>query len=213
MSTPLISALAALFGVILGQLLSRSNEYNKWLRTEQHLACSRLLEASETLHMQQTMEVNTQRFVQQKFDELVQALPASTRAVIREHADIASGRPLEEEEFNALLPQVQRILRGNPDLPASLRSKLDESLGREGKTTLTDLAAAAERLRAALESVRLVCPTKIIKKAEVLVLVSVELSASDDSSWKVISRRFDACRSEFVTEVRRRLMGRRRFQK
>lgn len=47
METTIISAVAALAGVLLGSLLSRSGEYRKWLRTERHRAATELLAAGE----------------------------------------------------------------------------------------------------------------------------------------------------------------------
>ena len=44
-----ISAVAALAGVLLGQALARSGEYRKWLRTERHRACAEMLAAGEAL--------------------------------------------------------------------------------------------------------------------------------------------------------------------
>lgn len=44
-----ISAIAALAGVALGQLLARSGEYRKWLRAERHKAAAELLAAGEAM--------------------------------------------------------------------------------------------------------------------------------------------------------------------
>lgn len=42
-----ISAVAALAGVVLGQLLARGGEYGKWLRQERQGAAAELLAAGE----------------------------------------------------------------------------------------------------------------------------------------------------------------------
>lgn len=44
-----ISAIAALAGVALGQVLARGGEYRKWLRSEQHKAAAELLAAGEAI--------------------------------------------------------------------------------------------------------------------------------------------------------------------
>lgn len=49
MSAAVVSAIAALSGVGLGQLLARSAEYRKWLRSERHAAARDLLAAAEAL--------------------------------------------------------------------------------------------------------------------------------------------------------------------
>jgi hypothetical protein len=49
MDAVVISAVAALAGVVLGQLLARSGEYGKWLREERHRAAAELLAAAEAL--------------------------------------------------------------------------------------------------------------------------------------------------------------------
>ena len=49
MDAVIISAIAALAGVLLGGVLSRSGEYRKWLRAEQHKAATELLAAGEAL--------------------------------------------------------------------------------------------------------------------------------------------------------------------
>jgi hypothetical protein len=48
MDSTVVSAGAALGGVLLGQVLARSGEYRKWLRTERHKAASEMLAAAET---------------------------------------------------------------------------------------------------------------------------------------------------------------------
>jgi len=47
MDSTIVSAGAALGGVLLGQVLARSGEYRKWLRTERHKAASEMLAAAE----------------------------------------------------------------------------------------------------------------------------------------------------------------------
>jgi hypothetical protein len=49
MNAAVISAVAALGGVALGQLLARSGEYRKWLRSERHKAAAELLAAGEAM--------------------------------------------------------------------------------------------------------------------------------------------------------------------
>ncbi len=49
MDAVVISAVAALAGVVLGQLLARSGEYGKWLREERHRAAAELLAAGEAI--------------------------------------------------------------------------------------------------------------------------------------------------------------------
>jgi len=49
MRPEVISVAAALAGVVVGQLLSRSGEYRKWLRAERHRAGAELLAAGEAL--------------------------------------------------------------------------------------------------------------------------------------------------------------------
>jgi len=49
MRPEVISVAAALAGVVVGQLLSRSGEYRKWLRAERHKAGAELLAAGEAL--------------------------------------------------------------------------------------------------------------------------------------------------------------------
>ena len=44
-----ITAIAALAGVVLGQLLARSGEYRKWLRSERHKAAAELLAVGEAI--------------------------------------------------------------------------------------------------------------------------------------------------------------------
>lgn len=49
MDTALAAPAAALAGVLLGGLLTRSGEYRKWLRSERHRAAGELLAAGEAL--------------------------------------------------------------------------------------------------------------------------------------------------------------------
>lgn len=49
MNAAIISAVAALIGVALGQLLARGSENRKWLRTEQHKAAAELLATGEAI--------------------------------------------------------------------------------------------------------------------------------------------------------------------
>lgn len=48
-SAVVISAAAALVGVLLGQVLARSGEYRKWLRAERHRSATELLAAGEAV--------------------------------------------------------------------------------------------------------------------------------------------------------------------
>jgi hypothetical protein len=47
--TTVISALAALAGVLLGGVLARNAEYRRWLRTERHKAAAELLAAGQAM--------------------------------------------------------------------------------------------------------------------------------------------------------------------
>lgn len=49
-SSTVVAAIAALAGVLLGQVLARSGEYRRWLRAERHKASAELLAAAEALH-------------------------------------------------------------------------------------------------------------------------------------------------------------------
>jgi hypothetical protein len=48
-SSTVIGAVAALAGVLLGQVLARSGEFRRWLRAERHKASAELLAAGEAL--------------------------------------------------------------------------------------------------------------------------------------------------------------------
>ena len=84
--TASIAAIAALVGVILGQLLSRGGEFRKWLRAERHSACVRLLEAAEELSMLSRVERSLSRLAQKRGVDITSrdSIRSIVRAMIKE---------------------------------------------------------------------------------------------------------------------------------
>ncbi|WP_146179973.1 hypothetical protein [Micromonospora sp. RP3T] len=192
---PFVGAAAALCGVVIGQFLARSNEYQKWLRTEQHTACARLLEAGEAYRTSRAMEVVVHDVAREH------ATPI-TYKLVREAVEAELGGTLEDPELEDVISRAATLVGAHPKLNSWVRRGINEQLGRDVKSYFADTAVAVERMRLAMESVRLVCHDEIVSSADRLVTASVALKTEGDS-WKTSSAEYDVHRAEFIKLVRR----------
>lgn len=83
MSAAIVSAIAALSGVALGQLLARSGEYRKWLRFERHATARDLLAAAEALR------THTVRQIGDRYEGTVRIDAADTYIAALERLSLA----------------------------------------------------------------------------------------------------------------------------
>ncbi|MGW0430944.1 hypothetical protein ACWDV4_00110 [Micromonospora sp. NPDC003197] len=202
MWTALIGALAALVGIIIGQILARSGEYRKWIRAEQHKACASFLEACESIKLQHVTYTAIREVATAAGRSNLRKSP-EIRAHVRNMIEHQLGGEYSSELSNEDLEEAIDLLfeHSSDEIDAALAKQGKASVGRDEKSHLDEVVAGTTRLMHAIESLRLICPDSVAEKADRLHIATLGfLSAKNDH--KEADRIYAQRRVEFTKEAR-----------
>ena len=194
-------------------------EYRKWRRIERHKACAQLLDASNaTMHV-----AGWRRAVPEAVTSAVQPIAEEARAAFE---SVTKNRLLRV----VLKPFMRKLVaRMNPGVDpgeldqtlsgviASITAKaqlpvidlVSERMGAGADGKLTQFREGASKLGAALESVELICPDRVVRAARDLHEAALELSqkSNEDGTPEEFMSAYRRTRGKFVFEARRDLNG------
>lgn len=204
--TVALGSIIALIGVIIGQLLARGGEYRKWLRTERHIACARLLEVCELIHVRASNSDVVHAVAEQREKSITVDSVAEAKLMM----DQALARLAEQSELSEA--QVASIREKTEELlPLEVAKAVHtETLGRfqaDPVSWLSETSQSWERLTFARESLRLVAPSLVVAAADDLAAKASALVSSDVATFDERRSQYKASRRHFV-EVARRFLHR-----
>jgi hypothetical protein len=200
MSTALISASAALLGVILGQIFSRSGEYRKWLRSEQYGVCLSFLKAAEAIHVKAQLK---HAFGRKLGPDAHENLAAAT---LRRMAAETNQGSIPDSSVPG--PEVLKLLLDGQGEQARELMQLTFLEAAGPRFSLENGLAELEELARAEESIQLVCSQRTVANAAALrsALITLAFGTSDDSGLEVA---YETARRDFIRATRRMLLRRR----
>lgn len=222
----MVTPVVALLGLLVGNLLTRSTEYRRWLRVERHRACTQLLDAAESAMtdaaFHQAAATSLPELLEDSFEQFGRALATRRgRLFLRPLAWVVTRRLVRAMSPEAKGKEVDRSLAGVLDAVAA-RSKpqvgdfLSERLGLGENGRLTHAREAAHRTSLAVEAVELICPDKVVDAGKALVDAALQLLLRESdvaASWDDRLAAYKTCRDRFVQSARRDLVRERKIQR
>jgi hypothetical protein len=205
-TTAFISACTALIGILIGQVLSRENEYRKWLRSELHGVCAEMLEAAEAAYTTAAMDSAIRGVISRKAENLDLRTDPANREMVRQAASEILGRPIGANEVDGILDQIESSGTFRNKLRSGFLEKHDPGLEK----WLTAFTGSQERVQLALAKVRLICAPEVVAAAERLRDKTLDVSHNSDinsDEWTTKSGAYQRTRNEYVAAARSQLVN------
>jgi len=192
MVTAIVSAAAALIGVLLGQVLTRDTEFRKWVRSERYKLCAEMLTAAEEARVEYT----TQDVLRSQLEKIA-VKESITKAV---------------EAIPNLSPEIraQVEVQAWDKISGSLKDTIIHKIGRDPESDLAQDVVVMYRLGHATEAVRLLFSSSTSEAARQLRNAALELRKPGgdtpeavDDAWGPSFETYKQARRTFIEKARR----------
>jgi hypothetical protein len=204
--TVALGSIIALVGVIIGQLLARGGEYRKWLRTEHHVACARLLEVCELIHVRASNRDAIQAAAKRGAESItVDSVPEAKVMMDQIFAQLAEHLSMPQAQVASMREETEKLLA--PELLKAVHAEILAKYEGDTVSWLSETRQSWERLTFAKESLRLVAPPAVVTAADDLAAKASALISDDTGTFDERRSQYKASRHHFV-EVARRFLHR-----
>jgi hypothetical protein len=187
-----IASIAALVGVLVGQVLTRGTEYRKWLRQESHVACAKVLNAAAEIHGDSVFHAQLDRQLD------------STRLerIIFEKLSSATGEPTPNRD-SAI---EQLLLSESKKVTGRIQETILKELDAGGSRRITLDRSRRLSLGLAVESVSLLGEPKVAQAAMTLKAAAFALQGVlDEVEWNKREALYVVAQQLFVVSARQYL--------
>jgi hypothetical protein len=198
-TTAIITAGSALFGVILGQLLSRAAEHRRWFRQELHEACIRLLTAAEAARAEFVYVAILGPALREQLesDENMTRIRLAAKEV---------GVDLDSVDSTAVEPLLRLV-------EEKLKPGVYDKFGRGPRQQVEKAREVMEQVVLARHAVRLLGPEQVVQAGNHLssTVMSLQRIGSKQSGIDELDKGYLDARDAFVEATRRALIPSGRF--
>lgn len=202
---PVIIAIVGLVGVIVGQVLTRSSEYLKWLRTERHQSCARLLGATRTAILSSGLDAAL-RAISEKSDPDSISAETLNEAIDKEIEKLTLS---DQERTFIRSGDAQRTMM--TAIRAGLKAKKDDfekAHGVDASEWSKRMRANSQEILSALEGVRLIVPQNVAEVAGKLGGLAIDLLTepeSEENHRDAKLKEYEEARETFITIAQKML--------
>jgi hypothetical protein len=198
----IVTAVVALLGVLLGNILGRRGEHEKWLRAERYEACTRLLDAANAVYVYYQLNAEFDRLFENSLTdpEIIKMF----KSIAREGGVQRGIVDLTDDKVDAIAKRGMQ----NPDVKRIVADAFGQDTTKEifrRERTLRD------QIEHSFESVMLICPAQVRKSAEKLKCTTLNIMNSE-AQWDVREAEYLSARTRFRDEIRRLLVGKNRWR-